>query len=1239
MGKLCFKTRNNTNPQGKPRVYFTCHKKDFGKYFAEVSDMILKNQNCAIYYYDDIDSITEEEKELDLSQMQLFVIPVTENFLGKGCSAYDFDFKYAIKNHIPVLPLLSDGKLTTLFNKKCGNLQYLLRNDTDETAISYDIKFKNFLSSVLIGDELASKIRAAFDAYVFLSYRKKDRKYAQELMRLIHKNDFCRDIAIWYDEFLVPGENFNDAISDAMKKSKLFAMVVTPNLVNEENYVMTTEYPMAKESGMPLLPAEAVATDKAALREKFKDIPECTDIHNSKMLAASLMEGLKNIAVRTNDASPEHNFFIGLAYLSGIDVEVDHKRAVSLITFAADKGLGEAAKKLATMYKIGEGVSINYNTAVKWQQKLCDILKKKYEESGADADRKKYFNEKQALYNLYADLEKHEEVIKIANELLEEGRPHAKTNADKSFLYSVSNRVARSYQRLRHFEEAEKVFIFCMKGYEQLCEENPDSYPMWLSTIYNNLATLYHDMTKFEEAERFYLKALVLREKKNAENSGAYDDRCARVYGNLGSLYRDMKKYNKAEEFFEKDLEIRERLAKTESDSALDHLGDAYSQLSGVYESTERYSESEARKLKAFEIRKKLAAKNPTLYEGDLVASYNGLGSLYKDTERYAEAEKMYLEAYKINERRKNENPAIFEQSYATSCHNLGLLYNNIKRYDLAEEYYKKAIEIRERLHKEAEEVYDGVLSGSYAQMGHNLRSLKRLDEAEEFYLKDVEICKKRCERTPGVYENNLASAYGNLGILYKAKRMFGKAEELYLKAVEIKEELAQKNPAAYESTLALWYNHTALLYSDTNRRQKAIEYTLKAIEIRERLAKENPAAHEGAIAAYYSNIASDYEKQKMYDEAEKMYLKSLGIRERLWEQNSAAHEGNLATLYNNIALFYKERDKSKYKLSEEYYLKCIAIREEQAAKFPKVYGNNLRTAFLNIAYLYLAQKKYFKALIGFMKASSRGREEESNVDRVAGLSYGFIKISEDISGISKSLLKDILKNISAYILYKVGILTLEWACKKRVGLFEDNLIRSYKSFASFADKLEFKQSAADIYIKAINVRKAQSDKKPLEYENQLAIDLNSLGEFYIKWGKNNEAVSAYKRSIKVREEVYNKNGAYKDKLARDYNNLALLLKGMGRLDEAEPLYLKAIKMNSELGNEQRANLAINYSNMGYLYYEKGDTEKEAEYFEKSLTIYRELAEKSSKYYADMSKAHENLKDAKKRLENKKAGV
>ena len=173
MAKLKYKTRGNSEPQGKPRVYFCCHPEDFNKYFESVSDEILAKQNCAVWYIDET-TVRDEDFFADLKQMQLFVIPITANLLYTENEALDIEFKFAVENHIPILPLMQESGLEEPFNQKCEELQFLNKNDADITAISYDEKLQKYLESILIGDELAEKIRAAFDAYVFLSYRKKD---------------------------------------------------------------------------------------------------------------------------------------------------------------------------------------------------------------------------------------------------------------------------------------------------------------------------------------------------------------------------------------------------------------------------------------------------------------------------------------------------------------------------------------------------------------------------------------------------------------------------------------------------------------------------------------------------------------------------------------------------------------------------------------------------------------------------------------------------------------------------------------------------------------------------------------------------------------------------------------------------------------------------------------------------------------------------------------------------------
>ena len=179
-------------------------------------------------------------------------------------------------------------------------------------------------------------------------------------MRLIHKNPLCRDIAIWYDEFLAPGEDFNENIAEALEKSALFTLLVTPNLLEDQNYVMRVEYPEAKKAGKEILPVEMVKTDRAEMAAKYLGIPTSVKGENDEEFRKRFTEGLKSIAIRENDSDPAHNFLIGLAYLNGIDVEKDTERAVGLISGAAEAGLPEAMEKLAGMYEKAEGVERNY---------------------------------------------------------------------------------------------------------------------------------------------------------------------------------------------------------------------------------------------------------------------------------------------------------------------------------------------------------------------------------------------------------------------------------------------------------------------------------------------------------------------------------------------------------------------------------------------------------------------------------------------------------------------------------------------------------------------------------------------------------------------------------------------------------------------------------------------------------------------------------------------------------------
>ena len=93
-------------------------------------------------------------------------------------------------------------------------------------------------------------------------------------MQAVHEDIRFRNIGIWYDEFLETGYDFSEEIKRAIRDSRMFAMVVTPNILTNGgyNYVKEQEYPLAASLGKPVLPVEFVKTDYAKLKEEYKGI-------------------------------------------------------------------------------------------------------------------------------------------------------------------------------------------------------------------------------------------------------------------------------------------------------------------------------------------------------------------------------------------------------------------------------------------------------------------------------------------------------------------------------------------------------------------------------------------------------------------------------------------------------------------------------------------------------------------------------------------------------------------------------------------------------------------------------------------------------------------------------------------------------------------------------------------------------------------------------------------------------
>ena len=764
-----YKTRGGASPENKPKVYFACHPEDFDRYFESVCSDIFETQDCVIFFTEDMNAKLNDENTLvDLERMNLYVIPVTFRLLTTDNRAMNFDYRFAQEKHIPVLPLMMESSIYDFYKKpeNFGELQYLKPQSTDDTAIDYKDKLKKYLESVLISDELAQRIRKAFDAYIFLSYRKKDRKYANELMKLIHKNPKCEDIAIWFDEFLTPGESFRENIAKILKDSKLFTLLVTPSLLERyedgtPNFVMREEYPAAKRQGKRILPAEMVNTNKEELVRDYEGIPECTDPMDEESFNKRLLDSLVGIAITENNNDPEHNYLIGLAYLKGIDVEIDIDRGVRLITKAAEADLPEAVEKLCQMYRDADSVKLDYKRVLKWAKRLFEIRVIQLGKEHPDT-----LDSLNNLANAYHSLGDYKKAIKLYEKcyatqckVLGEDHPYTLDSLDNLAVaydslgdyriafelhercYELRRRVLgeihpRTLKALYslgngyfHFGEYRKAFELYEKCYATQCRVLGEEHLYTLASL-NNLALTYFKLFDFE-------KALELHEKCYEIGCGVLGEEhpfTLNVLGNLSIDYNLLGNYKKSFELQEKCYATLCRVLGEDHPSTLISLNN----LAILYEF---YDEKKAVELheKCYAIRCRVLGED---HEHTIV-SLNNLGILLSLLGDYSRSIELHKKCYGICCRVYGKE----DVNTLNSLGNLSLAYKGLgdtkKSLELIEDCYETSRIVLGDDHSTTQRAYKRYheLCNEYvSEYSYNFPVIEKEENKKEYSLEDIKF-------------------------------------------------------------------------------------------------------------------------------------------------------------------------------------------------------------------------------------------------------------------------------------------------------------------------------------------------------------------------------------------------------------------------------------------------------------------------------------------------------------------
>ena len=633
-----YKTKGGVSPSGKPMVYITAHSCDMPLYFNTVSEMILNSFDCTICYNNDPEE-PYRIKDIDvfLMQCRLVVIIVTSKFTDEDSCAYRKIFQMAMDMKKPVLPIMMENGIEQRFNEKCGNLQILDPFSADVTALSFESKLKKYLDTVLYDQNTAKKVKRAFSAYIFVSYRKKDRAYARKMMKLIHNFDFCRDIALWYDEFLTPGKDFEKSIRSALKKSQVFALAITPNLVCEPNYVQQIEYPMAVNLYKKVLPVEMKKTDRNALSIQYPNISEPLSPDNKVQLEKALRQYL-SLYIRKSDDSPEHIYLIGLANLMGIDMEINTENAVKMISSAADQLYKPAVKKLAEMFSSGDGVKPDYIRAADYYQRLACITEDEFNTNGEELSAVEYLDQltlaaefmyragkytdamviydrvrmkskrfmrffesgliivmyirSLVLISEYYDLfSNHIKAEKYALEALDNVELLSRyPSLDKRNITIAKFRIFISLSHisdnLGKIEKAIEYNKCLLELAHELKEKNmADSYVLYEETAARSaLSLLYARLGKMEEAENYSPAGSFEASVGDEFSSLALK---ANSHYNAGMRFMEMREFKKAEEELYKSLEIYEKnYDNSSADTMLYASCGAYIALAKLYSDT-----------------------------------------------------------------------------------------------------------------------------------------------------------------------------------------------------------------------------------------------------------------------------------------------------------------------------------------------------------------------------------------------------------------------------------------------------------------------------------------------------------------------------------------------------------------------------------------------------------------------------------------------------------------------------
>lgn len=705
------KVRGNFSPNGLQKVFLSFHPADRSQ-MEQVASEILEIADCAIFYHLTSASVKAkdiniEDYALKLKEMKLFVIVITTNYLTNDSLSKNLEFTFALEHNIPILPIAFESKLEELFavemNKirtGLGAIQLLNRTVSDKTEIPYDQKLARALNAILADQKQINMIKAAFVKRIFLSYRKKDRKYANELMRTIHSVPSLERTSIWYDEFLSSGERWDDQIKEALHNSDVFLLLVTPFITEPDNYVIQKEYPEARSLKKPIISVNKVknalhAPSMEELKKTFPGLKVFVDGDD-----ASELENVLKEAGNPEKRTLEQDFLVGLAYFNGIDVERDNEKAVSLIIASAKSGLPEAISKLADMYWFGDGVSINYEKSILWRKSLAAIYEDRLLASQSECNLIAYAEALDCLTFCLFELSAFRESLEYGKRLsaiLEKNRQnfpvvdHYLARA-YDFCGKSSRRLGRMYDAICYTQK------YCELSEKQYTSDQTIINLHDLAVSYERMGDAYYDTQELSSAEEWYQKSRRMLEEIHHElrsSQSAYS--LSALCLDLGDVYVKAHRYTEAFQQYDQATKLRKQVLDAEkSDAHKKAYGEAVLAMGTTSLYLHDFNCAQRLLFEAKEIMAEQAEKHKTIEAQHAYSvTLNRYARVFETTDCFKEALLCYTESLEIRKKILSKiRTADTVYEYAVTLFYIAITHESIFQLTAAKMEYDEVIEL-----------------------------------------------------------------------------------------------------------------------------------------------------------------------------------------------------------------------------------------------------------------------------------------------------------------------------------------------------------------------------------------------------------------------------------------------------------------------------------------------------------------------------------------------------------------